>query len=125
MLSCFLFFFFSSNFSLWIPHPSPQARVAIIGLTAGGVGLDFSSAQSIVFAEVPRAAADFLQAEARAHRRGQRDPVTVTVFCAKVRGHTWTLWVLRWVPHPVGIWLHLLLALQTCSWHHAVMITAT
>ena len=63
----------------------PQVRVAIIGLTAGGVGLDFSAAQTIVFAEVPRTAADFLQAEARAHRRGQRDPVTVVVFCAKVR----------------------------------------
>ncbi|CAI5464168.1 unnamed protein product [Closterium sp. Yama58-4] len=63
----------------------PQVRVAIVGVTAGGVGLDFSAAQTIVFAEIPRAAADLLQAEDRAHRRGQRFPVNVAVFCAKVR----------------------------------------
>ncbi|GJP76976.1 hypothetical protein CLOP_g7415 [Closterium sp. NIES-67] len=61
----------------------PQVRVAIVGVTAGGVGLDFSAAQTIVFAEIPRAAADLLQGEDRAHRRGQRFPVNVVVFCAK------------------------------------------
>ncbi|CAI5479109.1 unnamed protein product [Closterium sp. Yama58-4] len=62
----------------------PQVRVAIVGVTAGGVGLDFSAAQTIVFAEIPRAAADLLQAEDRAHRRGQRFPVNVVIFCAKI-----------------------------------------
>ncbi|GBG89855.1 hypothetical protein CBR_g49704 [Chara braunii] len=38
-----------------------QVRVAIVGVTAGGVGLDFSSAQVVVFAELPKTASDMLQ----------------------------------------------------------------
>ena len=36
-------------------------KVAIIGITAGGVGLDFSSAQNVVFVELPRSSSDLLQ----------------------------------------------------------------
>lgn len=36
-------------------------KVAIIGITAGGVGLDFSSAQNVVFLELPRSSSDLLQ----------------------------------------------------------------
>ena len=30
-----------------------QVKIAIIGITAGGVGLDFSSARNVVFLELP------------------------------------------------------------------------
>ena len=36
-------------------------EVAIIGITAGGVGLDFSSAHNVVFVELPRSSSDLLQ----------------------------------------------------------------
>lgn len=36
-------------------------KVAIIGITAGGVGLDFSSAQNVVFVELPKSASELLQ----------------------------------------------------------------
>ncbi|KAL6656905.1 hypothetical protein ACP70R_004685 [Stipagrostis hirtigluma subsp. patula] len=61
----------------------PEVKVAIIGITAGGVGLDFSSAQNVVFVELPRSASELLQAEDRAHRRGQKNAVNVYIFCAK------------------------------------------
>jgi hypothetical protein len=47
-----------------------HVRAALISVTAGGTGLDFSAADAVVFAELPLAAADLEQAEARVHRRG-------------------------------------------------------
>ncbi|CAD6223220.1 unnamed protein product [Miscanthus lutarioriparius] len=38
-----------------------QVKVAIIGITAGGVGLDFSSAQNVIFVELPKSASELLQ----------------------------------------------------------------
>ena len=38
-----------------------QVKVAIIGVTAGGVGLNFSAAQSVVFVELPKSASEMLQ----------------------------------------------------------------
>ncbi|CAL5071925.1 unnamed protein product [Urochloa decumbens] len=61
----------------------PEVKVAIIGITAGGVGLDFSSAQNVVFVELPKSASELLQAEDRAHRRGQTNAVNIYIFCAK------------------------------------------
>ncbi|KAL5987288.1 hypothetical protein ACLOJK_038450 [Asimina triloba] len=63
---------------------SIDVSAAIIGITAGGVGLDFSSAQSVVFLELPKSASEMLQAEDRAHRRGQMNAVNIYIFCAKV-----------------------------------------
>nr|CAB3458512.1 unnamed protein product [Digitaria exilis] len=60
-----------------------QVKVAIIGITAGGVGLDFSSAQNVVFVELPKSASELLQAEDRAHRRGQTNAVNIYIFCGK------------------------------------------
>lgn len=62
---------------------STKVRIAIIGVTAGGVGLDLSSAQSVVFLELPKSASEMLQAEDRAHRRGQTNAVNIYIFCAK------------------------------------------
>uniref|UniRef100_A0A6N2MDP8 Helicase C-terminal domain-containing protein n=1 Tax=Salix viminalis TaxID=40686 RepID=A0A6N2MDP8_SALVM len=58
-------------------------KIAIIGITAGGVGLDFSSAQNVVFLELPQSPSLMLQAEDRAHRRGQSNAVNIYIFCAK------------------------------------------
>lgn len=38
-----------------------EIRVAIVGVTAGGVGLDFSAAQTVVFVELPQSSADLMQ----------------------------------------------------------------
>ncbi|KAH7652406.1 DNA helicase protein [Dioscorea alata] len=62
---------------------SSEVKIAIIGITAGGVGLDFSSAQNVVFLELPKSASEMLQAEDRAHRRGQNNAVNIYIFCAK------------------------------------------
>ncbi|KAJ4713121.1 DNA annealing helicase and endonuclease ZRANB3 [Melia azedarach] len=60
-----------------------EVKIAIIGITAGGVGLDFSSAQNVVFLELPQSPSLMLQAEDRAHRRGQTSAVNIYIFCAK------------------------------------------
>ncbi|XP_010546167.1 PREDICTED: DNA annealing helicase and endonuclease ZRANB3 isoform X2 [Tarenaya hassleriana] len=60
-----------------------EVKVAIIGIEAGGVGLDFSAAQNVVFVELPQTPSLMLQAEDRAHRRGQKSAVNVYIFCAK------------------------------------------
>ncbi|EFH49584.1 SNF2 domain-containing protein [Arabidopsis lyrata subsp. lyrata] len=62
---------------------SSEVKVAIIGVEAGGVGLDFSAAQNVVFLELPKTPSLLLQAEDRAHRRGQTSAVNVYIFCAK------------------------------------------
>jgi hypothetical protein len=36
-------------------------KVAIIGITAGGIGLNFSTAQNVVFVELPKSASELLQ----------------------------------------------------------------
>ncbi|XP_057443109.1 uncharacterized protein LOC130734619 isoform X2 [Lotus japonicus] len=62
---------------------SPEVKIAIIGILAAGFGLDFSIAQDVVFLELPQCPTVMLQAEDRAHRRGQTNAVNVYIFCAK------------------------------------------
>nr|XP_010936358.1 DNA annealing helicase and endonuclease ZRANB3 isoform X1 [Elaeis guineensis] len=62
---------------------STEVKIAIIGITAGGVGIDFSSAQNVIFLELPKSASEMVQAEDRAHRRGQINAVNIYIFCAK------------------------------------------
>ncbi|KAL6953468.1 DNA helicase [Sarracenia purpurea var. burkii] len=50
---------------------------------AASFGLDFSSAQHVVFLELPRNPSHMHQAEDRAHRRGQTKAVNIYIFCAK------------------------------------------
>ncbi|KAK9866369.1 hypothetical protein WJX84_005962 [Apatococcus fuscideae] len=55
----------------------PGVQVALLSVTAAGIGLDFSSASAVVFVELPQEIAFVRQAEDRAHRHGQRMPVNV------------------------------------------------
>ncbi|KAK9794347.1 hypothetical protein WJX73_008577, partial [Symbiochloris irregularis] len=61
----------------------PDIRVALLSVTAAGVGLDFSAASMVVFAELPQEVAIVQQAEDRAHRRGQTLPVNVYFLLAR------------------------------------------
>uniref|UniRef100_A0A7S3UFA5 Uncharacterized protein n=1 Tax=Picocystis salinarum TaxID=88271 RepID=A0A7S3UFA5_9CHLO len=58
-------------------------QVVLISMKAGGTGLDFHSANVVVFAELPLDPATLFQAEDRAHRRGQKKSVNVYFLCAK------------------------------------------
>lgn len=62
---------------------NPSVRIALLSVTAAGVGLDFSAASHVVFAELPSEVSFVRQAEDRAHRRGQQQPVNVYFLLAK------------------------------------------
>ncbi|GAB2270052.1 hypothetical protein Dimus_004966 [Dionaea muscipula] len=62
---------------------SKEVKVAMIGIKVGYAGLNLSAAQSVVFLELPNAPTELLQAEDRAHRRGQTNAVNIYIFCAK------------------------------------------
>lgn len=55
------------------------AQVALLSVSAACVGLDFSAATAVVFAELPATPDQLQQAEARAHRAGSRGAVNVYV----------------------------------------------
>ncbi|GBF96313.1 hypothetical protein Rsub_09108 [Raphidocelis subcapitata] len=55
----------------------PKLQVALISITAGGVGLTLTAADRVVFAELYWVSSALLQAEDRAHRVGQEFPVNV------------------------------------------------
>lgn len=52
-------------------------RMALIGITAGGSGLDLAAASTAVFVEMPNSPHWLRQAEDRLHRRGQRRRVQI------------------------------------------------
>ena len=54
-----------------------SCRVALLSITAGGVGLTLTAADHVVFAELYWNPAQILQAEDRVHRIGQTNCVTV------------------------------------------------
>ena len=61
----------------------PRVSAALLSVTAAGVGLDFASARSVVFAELPDEPALVVQAEDRAHRRGATSRVNVYFLIAR------------------------------------------
>lgn len=58
-------------------------RVALLSITAAGVGLDFSSASVVIFVELPKEVSWVRQAEDRAHRQGQKKCVNVYFLCSR------------------------------------------
>lgn len=60
-----------------------MVQVALLSMNATAVGLDFSAATTVVFAEVPDTADVLLQAEGRAHRLTSRAAVNVYVLLCK------------------------------------------
>ncbi|XP_057791867.1 uncharacterized protein LOC131008825 isoform X2 [Salvia miltiorrhiza] len=62
---------------------SKEVKIALIGIRAGSTGLNLTSADTVVFLELPTNPADIQQAEDRAHRHGQKRAVNVYIFCAK------------------------------------------
>ncbi|CAI5445047.1 unnamed protein product [Caenorhabditis angaria] len=60
-----------------------EVRVAILSLTAAGIGITLTAASVVVFAEIHFNPGILVQAEDRAHRVGQKDSVFVQYLIAK------------------------------------------
>ncbi|XP_015071058.1 DNA annealing helicase and endonuclease ZRANB3 [Solanum pennellii] len=60
-----------------------EVKIALVGILSGGSGLNLTSAQHVVFLELPTKPAHMQQAECRAHRQGQTKGVNVYIFIAK------------------------------------------
>eukprot|EP00752_Nemacystus_decipiens_P010813 g9618.t2 len=62
---------------------NPSVRIALLGLTAAGIGITLTAASRVVFAELYWTPAQLLQAEDRCHRIGQATAVKVQYLVAK------------------------------------------
>ncbi|XP_060205006.1 uncharacterized protein LOC132632894 isoform X1 [Lycium barbarum] len=60
-----------------------EVKIALVGILSGGSGLNLTSAQHVVFLELPTKPAHMQQAESRAHRQGQTKGVNVYIFIGK------------------------------------------
>ena len=59
-----------------------ELRVAVLSIQACGQGLTLTAASDVVFGELHWVPSAMLQAEDRAHRMGQKNPVNVKYLCA-------------------------------------------
>ena len=62
---------------------APSCRVALLAITAAGIGITLTAANTVFFVEMFWTPGSLIQAEDRAHRLGQTSAVTVTYFLAK------------------------------------------
>lgn len=61
---------------------NPQCMLALIGITAGYMGITMTAASTVVFGEMFWTPGIMIQAEDRVHRHGQQNNVTVYYLCA-------------------------------------------
>ena len=71
-----------NNNSLYLEN-SQEIRVALLSLTCGGQGMNFTSANIVIFAEIYWTPGILLQAEDRVHRYGQTKDVSIHYLIAK------------------------------------------
>ncbi|KAL1987083.1 hypothetical protein VTN96DRAFT_4957 [Rasamsonia emersonii] len=69
------------NLYLYLFRTDPFFKVFLIATRAGGEGVSLTSASEVVFLDLDWNPQSILQAEARAHRIGQTQPVTVYKIC--------------------------------------------
>ena len=62
---------------------APSCRVALLAITAAGIGITLTAANTVFFVEMFWTPGSLIQAEDRAHRLGQTSAVNVTYFLAK------------------------------------------
>jgi SWI/SNF-related matrix-associated actin-dependent regulator 1 of chromatin subfamily A len=72
---------------------NPDCKVALLSVGAGSVGLTLTAASSVLIGEMPWTPAISQQAEARAHRNGQKESVTCYYAIANgtFDGHLWNM----------------------------------
>jgi len=63
--------------------PTSEFKVMLIATRAGGLGINLASASDVIFMDEDWNPQITLQAEARAHRIGQTQPVTIYKICTK------------------------------------------
>lgn len=71
------------NLAIRLFNTSPEYKVILISTRAGGLGINLTSATEVVFLDEDWNPQVTLQAEARAHRIGQINPVTIYKLCTQ------------------------------------------
>jgi SWI/SNF-related matrix-associated actin-dependent regulator of chromatin subfamily A member 5 len=71
------------NLDIRLFNQNPEYKVMLLSTRAGGLGINLTSAQDVIFLDEDWNPQITLQAEARAHRIGQTKPVTIYKLCTQ------------------------------------------